>query len=394
MKILLIDVNCKSSSTGNIVYDLYTAINDNMDEAAICYGRGPVLQGKNIFKFGLDYETRFHAIMARITGLNGYFSPISTIRLINFIKEFKPDVVHIHELHAYFVNLKPLLQFLKKQKIKIVWTFHCEYMYTGKCGYTYDCNKYISECGHCPAKKTYPKSLVFDCTRKMFNDKKNLLADMNFTIVTPSRWLSEKVQKSFLKERKIEVVHNGVDTDVFYPRSVNREKYQIESDRLVVLSVSSEILTNPRRGGQWVLKLAEIMPETLFILVGVTDVNIPHPNNVRLVLRTKNQDELAEYYSLADVHLLCSELETYSMPCAESICCGTPVVGFKCGAPETVFNNKLSSFVNQGDIEMLKQKIIWAKDLKKRCESEFEKERNKLSIATMYNEYMKFYVEK
>lgn len=172
-RILLIDVNCKNSSTGKIVYDLYQNLRNDGREAAVCYGRGEKIEEENIFKFGLDWETNIHALCARITGYNGCYSYISTWRLIRFIDEFKPDVIHIHELHAYFVNIRPLLSYIKKKNIKVVWTFHCEYMYTGKCGHAYECTKYQKECGNCPNPKGYPKSLFFDRTREMFQMKKS-----------------------------------------------------------------------------------------------------------------------------------------------------------------------------------------------------------------------------
>ena len=109
MRVLLIDVNCKNSSTGKIVYDLYQGLVANGHDAAVCYGRGPLIEEDNIYKFGLDWETNIHAGLARITGLNGCFSPFSTKRLIAFMEKFKPDVVHIHELHAYFVNIAPVI---------------------------------------------------------------------------------------------------------------------------------------------------------------------------------------------------------------------------------------------------------------------------------------------
>jgi glycosyltransferase involved in cell wall biosynthesis len=173
-KILLIDVNCKNSSTGKIVYDLFQYLNAKGRNAEVCYGRGPSIKEKGIYKFGLDFETFFHAAFARITGYNGYFSPLSTIRLIKYIKKFKPDIIHIHELHAYFINIKQLFNFIKKNHIKVITTLHCEYMYTGKCGHAYDCIKYRSCCGKCPALHEYPKSLFFDKTKQMFLMKKNL----------------------------------------------------------------------------------------------------------------------------------------------------------------------------------------------------------------------------
>lgn len=270
-KILLIDVNCKQSSTGKIVYDLYQNIRADGRESAICYGRGPLVNGENIFKFGLDWETKIHAGLARITGYNGCFSPISTKRLIKFIDEFKPDIIHIHELHAYFVNIKPLVRYLKTSGIPVVWTFHCEYMYTGKCGYAYECSRFMENCGNCPAVKDYPKSLWFDNTRRMHAMKKKLLADWDFTIVTPSKWLADRVRKSFLKDKRIQIIHNGIDTDIFKPVDTSnlRRELGIPDGNKVILAVAPGIMSE-RKGGKWVLKLAEMLnnENTTFILVG------------------------------------------------------------------------------------------------------------------------------
>lgn len=270
-RVLLIDVNCKNSSTGKIVYDLYQNIRAVGREAAICYGRGPFIKEENIFKFGIDFETKIHAGLARLTGYNGCFSPISTKRLIEYIDTYQPDLIHIHELHAYFVNIKELIEHIKKKHIPVVWTFHCEYMYTGKCGHAYDCTKFQQGCGGCPAVKDYPKSIFFDKTKQMFAMKKKLLSDWDFTIVTPSRWLSERVRLSFLKDKRIRVIHNGIDTNVFKPVSATdlRKKLGIPDRNNVVLALAPNILSE-QKGGKWVLKLAEEMTnvENTFVLVG------------------------------------------------------------------------------------------------------------------------------
>lgn len=270
-KILLIDVNCKGSSTGKIVYDLYQNIREDGRKSAICYGRGSLVEGEDIFKFGIDMETKIHAGLARLTGYNGCFSPISTKRLIKFIDKYKPDLIHIHELHAYFVNIKELIKHIKKKNIPVVWTFHCEYMYTGKCGYAYDCLNFQDSCGNCPAVKDYPKSLIFDKTRQMLSMKKALLSDWNLSIVTPSEWLADRVRMSFLKDKRIVVIHNGIDTDIFKPvdSSDLRRELGIPNENKVVLAVAPDIMSD-RKGGKWVLKLAERMKDekTTFVLVG------------------------------------------------------------------------------------------------------------------------------
>ena len=175
------------------------------------------------------------------------------------------------ELHAYFVNIKPLLEYIKKRKIKVVWTFHCEYMYTGKCGYTYDCKKYMSGCDNCPAIKEYPKSILFDKTKQMYLIKKKLLEDMDVEIITPSKWLADRVKLSFLKDKKIRVIHNGIDINIFHPMNVDDLKKQlnISPKDKVVIAIAPDIMIE-RKGGKQVLKLAKSMIDqsVVFVLVG------------------------------------------------------------------------------------------------------------------------------
>lgn len=360
MRVLLIDVNCKNSSTGKIVYDLYNEINKREGwEAAICYGRGAEIQEPNIYKFSTNIEIYFHTFLTRVTGLTGCFSPLATLNLIRYIKKFKPDVIHIHELHGYFVNINSLIKFIKENNIKTIWTFHCEFMYTGKCGYAYECEKWKDVCKNCPDIKRYPKSLFFDFTYKMFLDKKKIFENFNnLIIVTPSQWLRNRVKESFLKDFKVEVIHNGIDTEIFRPQPYEDllKKHNIY-EKKIILSVAPDIMSE-RKGGKWVVKLASKFQneDCVFILIGVKDLSENFPKNVIALGRTENQVELAKYYSMADLFLICSEKETFSMTCAEAISCGIPVIGFKSGAPETVFTESI--FVDYGDIKTLKNKVI------------------------------------
>ncbi len=339
MKILLIDVNCKYSSTGKIVYDLYNRLNADGHEARIAYGRGDVIDELGIYKFGIDMETKKHALLARLTGKNGCYSPKSTARLIEYIKEFKPDIIHIHELHAYFVNITELLTFLKKEQIPIVWTFHCEYMYTGKCGFAYECENYKSGCGNCPYLRQYVSSLFIDQSAKLLAEKKKAMDGLNIkSIVTPSKWLADKTKETYLYKYDIQVIHNGIDTDgIFYPRPTDaalRAEYGINADDRLILAVAPNIM-DVRKGGQMVIDLAETMPDTQFVLVGADETK-RYSDNVQLIARTKNQDELARWYSEADLFIICSKAENFPTTCIEALCCGTAVVGLdECGTKET-----------------------------------------------------------
>lgn len=396
MKVLLIDVNCKGSSTGKIVYDLYTSLRSDGHDVGVCYGRGNIVNEENIFKFGLDWETKLHGFLARLTGLNGYFSYFSTKRLLNFIEEFNPDVVHIHELHAYFVNFRPLLKYLKSKGIKVVWTFHCEYMYTGKCGHANECENWKQSCGNCPAVKGYPKSLYFDFTKKMFKDKKELLCNMDFTVVTPSKWLADRVKSSFLCNKKITIIHNGIETNtIFYPRAkadvdLLKRKYNFTNKR-IILSVAPNIMSDSK-GGKTVLGISKCFADEniQFVLVGA-DENKNVGDNVTLIKRTANQDELALWYSAADLFLICSKKETFSMTCAEAMCCGTLIAGLNSGAPETIFSQPYAMFCSPDKIENLKGLI------RKQLDSNFDKQviakigKELYSKENMYKNYLELY---
>ena len=363
MKVLLIDVNCKNSSTGKIVYDLYQNINTNGNEAAVCYGRGDKINEKGIFKFGIDMETLAHALMTRITGYTGCYSFFSSIRLKNFIKKFKPDIVHIHEMHAYFLNIKPLLSYLRKKEIKTVFTMHCDFMFTGKCGCAYECEKWKDGCGKCPRIKEYPKSLFFDRTAEMYKAKKKLFIGWkDIEIVFPSKWLLNRAEQSFFKENIFHVIHNGIDENIFYPRESAslRKKLGLTQDEKIVLALAPNLMSE-NKGGKIVLDLAKTLigEKIKFILIGVDDgLNVDAPN-VIVHGKINDKDLLAQYYSLADVFLICSKQETFPTTCLEAQCCGTRIVGFDVGGTkETAIENMGNMFVPYGDVTQLKQALL------------------------------------
>ncbi|MCJ8168341.1 glycosyltransferase [Atopomonas sediminilitoris] len=361
MKVLLVDVNFKNSSTGKIVKDLADMLVGHGHEALVCYGRGPEDQSTIAIRISSLWEVCVHAILTRLTGLTGFFSYFATRRLIKTIELFSPDVVHLHELHGYYLNIGQVVRFLKKRSIPVVWTFHCEFMYTGKCGYAYECDRWKTECHSCPQLNAYPSSLFFDFTRYMFNDKKSMFYGFDLLhVVTPSSWLLDRVELSFLSSTKKSVVYNGIDLDtVFYPRDGELLRQQKGyGGKKVVLSIAPNIF-DPRKGGIWVLELAKrFSDEFIFILVGVTnEVSIELPANVIAIGQTRNQHELADYYSMADLFLLTSEKETFSLVTVESLACGTPVVGFDAGAPTEVAPSGYGRFVNYSDLDALEKLV-------------------------------------
>lgn len=400
MRILLVDVNCRRGSTGKIVYDLYSNLTQAGHDAAICYGRGPLVTGTNIVKFGNDIETYAHAVLTRVTGLTGVFSPLSTRRLLSFTESFNPDIVHIHELHAYFVNIAPVINYLKRKKIRTVWTFHCEFMYTGKCGYAYVCEQWKSRCHQCPQLSEYPKSLFFDFTGKQFMEKKRLLEDFdNLQIVTPSKWLADRVKQSFLSKHSVEVIRNGIDTqNVFFPRPYEhlRKKHAL-GDEKIVLAVAPGLMQE-RKGGRWVLELASRFSDKKnmkFILVGVDGAIGDHGSNVIALGRTSNQVELAEYYSMADAFVICSNMENFPTTCIEALSCGTPVIGFDSGGTRETAPPGYGIFVPYGNLDQLESAVLSMlsgqtpmesrEEIRRFAEQEYSRERMFQQYLDLYN---------
>lgn len=396
MRILLIDVNFQSGSTGKIAACLYDMGVAEGHEMAACYGRGPVVEGRNILKFGLDWETYLHAGLTRLTGLTGCWSFFSTHRLLRFMDAFRPDVIHLHEPHAYFVNLGPLFRYIRDRNIPLVYTFHCEFAYTGKCGHAYECERWKSGCGCCPRLRDYPKTLFLDFTAQMFRQKRELLTNLSRLVITaPSQWLADRAKQSFLSGRDIRVVRNGVDTEnIFHPRdpAFLRERHSL-TDEKVILAVAPYLMEK-QKGGRWVLKLAEAMvgENIRFILIGVDDLSEVFPPNVTALGRTENQEELAAYYSLADCFVICSEKENFPTTCLEAFCCGAPVAGFRAGGTAETVPPPYGRFCEYGNVEQLADLV--KKQLAGGRTAEIsEKGRALYSSRRMYKDYQKIYQE-
>lgn len=392
MKILIIDVNCKNSSTGQIVYNMYKYYNSTNNTASVCYGRGKKVKEKNIFKFGLDIETYIHALLTRITGYTGCFSYVSTQRLIRYIKKFKPDIVHIHEMHAYFLNITQLLSYLSDNNIPVIHTLHCEFSYTGKCGHSKECNKWKTTCYKCPHLKDYPSSLFFDQTEKMFNNKRKAFLTMKkIAYVTPSKWLFLRTKESFLKKQDIRLIHNSIDTSIFhgYEKNSVREELQLPINQRIILSLRPNLMSE-NKGGQYVLELAKQMKDILFILIGTGSIKY-YKDNVMCLGNIYDKETLAKYYSGADAFLICSKNENFPTTCIEAICCGTPVVGFDAGGAKEVTLERFGNFVCYGDIEALRKEIIKIVYHHNNTNDDYEVAREHYSIERMCKEYLELY---
>lgn len=401
MKILQVNCVYKKGSTGKITYDIHSELLKQGIESVVCYGRGEKINEPHVYKTCGEVYSKINHLLSEFTGVmySGCF--FSTNKLIKIIKKEKPDVVHLQCINGYFVNIYRLVSWLKKHDIKTVLTLHAEFMYTANCGHALDCDKWQTGCGHCPRLKQETKSFFIDGTHKSWMKMKKAFDGFNDNLVVTSvsPWLMERAKLSpILNDKKHEVVLNGVNTDVFhfYDTAELRSQMGLNGVKVIFHATPSfDDNIKSLKGGYYVLKLAEKMLDenVKFVVAGDHPDGLKVPPNVILLGKVSDQELLAKYYSMADVTLLTSKKETFSMVTAESLCCGTPVVGFKAGAPEQIAIPEYSSFVDFGDLESLHE------EMKKFLAESFLKidialtSNCKYAKQTMTENYLKIYEE-
>ena len=339
MKILQINVTANWGSTGRIAEDIgQLAISKGWD-SHIAYGRYVNESKSQLFRIGMKTDIYMHLLQTRLFDRHGLASKQATRQLIAYIKKIRPNVIHLHNIHGYFLNYPILFDYLSQADTPVVWTLHDCWTFTGHCAH-YDyakCGRWKAECHDCPQKKSYPISLLVDRSRQNFKDKKHWFTSLrNLTLVPVSKWLEGEVRQSFLKELPIETIHNGVDLEVFKPSSMQKEVFGL-SDKFVILGVAS--VWNSRKGLADFILLRERLPDNyVIVLVGVSEKQIKQlPSGIIGIPRTNTIQELADYYSMADVYVNTSVEETLGMTTIESLACGTPAIVYDATAcPETV----------------------------------------------------------
>ncbi len=364
MKILQINCVYKQGSTGKIVRDIVSVLSGSGYACVVCYGRGQREKSPGVYKTSYEVTAKINAFKSRITGLqyNGAF--LSTNKLLHIIKKEKPDIVHLHCINGFFVNIYRLLKFLKKNKIQTVLTLHAEFMYTGSCGHSITCNKWAASdgCRDCPQLHAATYSWIFDRTHTAWLKMKKAFQDYdNLVIVSVSPWLMERAKQSVILSGKVhKTVLNGIDTAIFKPCCFSqlKERLSLTNER-ILLHVTPDF-TSDMKGGKYIRELADRLKgkNIILLVIGNTDQRLKLPSNIIDIGRISKPEELAVYYSMADLTILTSRRETYSMVCAESLSCGTPVVGFQAGAPEQIALPEYSKFVTYADMQALLETVL------------------------------------
>ena len=333
MKVLQINSVCGIRSTGRICTDISVVLCQTGDECRIVYGREmvPEIFQKYAHRVGNDFSVKIDAIKTRLLDNAGFNSKKATKELIAWIEDYNPDIIHLHNIHGYYINIEILFEYLKIANKPVIWTLHDCWAFTGHCSHfsLIDCNKWKTMCQNCPQTKNYPSSLFFDNSEKNFKKKKQLFTSLdNMTLVTPSEWLAGKVRESFLGKYDVISIPNGIDLEIFKPTKSNfREKYGFENKK-IILGVST--FWDESKGIKDFVELSKILPSDYqIVLVGISEEEVRAkglPQNIFCMSRTNSVKELSEIYTAADVFVNPSRQETMGLVTVEAMACGTPVV--------------------------------------------------------------------
>ena len=392
MKILQINSVCGIRSTGRICTDLADVLERNGHECKIAYGREMVSERFKEYavRIGSDLDVKFHALQSRIFDNAGFGSRLATEKFIEWAKEYDPDVIHLHNIHGYYINIEVLFNYLAEANKPIVWTLHDCWTFTGHCAhYSYvKCDKWKTGCHNCPQKKTYPSSFLLDASRKNWLKKRDLFTSVkNMKLVTPSKWLASQVVQSFLSKYPVMAIPNGIDLDVFKPTSSDfREKNGLVGKK-IILGVASA--WGPKKGLFDFVELSKQLDDDYkIVLVGLTEQQKKDlPSNILKITRTNDIHELAEIYTAADVFLNPSREETMGLTTVEAMACGTPVVVSNCTAVPEVVNLECGTILESLSPENIKKGIKETLLKRKPCLFDVEK----FEKRKRYTEYIDLY---
>lgn len=358
-KLLQINVTANSGSHGRIAEDLGKSAINNGWKSYIAYGRWFTESQSELIHIGNKLDQGLHGLETRLLDRHGLASVIATKNFIREIERIKPDIIHLHNIHGYYLNYPLLFDFLRISNIPVVWTLHDCWSFTGHCSHFVfnNCMKWKTGCFNCIEKKSYPGSFFIDRSKKNYEDKKKAFTSLSSLVIVPvSSWLESVLHESFLKDSHIKCIHNGIDTSVFKP--LEEMSFSQKSNTYNILGVASK--WSERKGLKDFIKLRETLPLNYRItLVGLNPRQIKSlPSNIEGINRTENTQDLIKLYNEANVFINPTWEDTFPTTNMEALACGTPVITYNTGgSPESIIDST-GLVVPLGDINALKEGII------------------------------------
>ena len=359
--LLQINSVANSGGTGHIAEDIGRLAIENGWESYIAYGRKALPSKSHLIRIGNKFDILWHVFVTRFFDLHGLASINATKKFIKQIEQIKPDIIQLHNIHGYYLNYKVLFKYLAKYGKPVVWTMHDCWAITGHCAYySYEnCTKWNdgTTCKRCKHKKSYPQNIFFSASYYNFIQKEksfNILDEPQLTIVTPSKWLSDEIAKSYLGHYRRVVINNGIDLDIFKPV----EKVVLDNKK-VILGVAS--VWDERKGLSDFIKLSYLLnADEEIILVGLSEKQkdfLPIDKNIRGISRTESQKELAQLYTEAIVFVNPTYEDNFPTTNLEALACGTPVITYRTGGSIESVDKKTGFVVQQSDIQGLRESI-------------------------------------
>lgn len=394
MRILIINTVYAVGSTGKLVKQIAEAIEQSGSECRVAhrYNEKDVTYPSYVVSISSWWDCHIHNRLSRLFMLRGFFSRWKTKRFLKEVDAFKPDVIHLHNIHGNFIHLPLLFRYLKKHRSKVVWTFHDCWPLTGNCK-NFDmvgCDKWKSGCGHCPQKG----EALLDLSAFVYRHKQNMLQGLyDVTVVTPSRWLADLVRQSPLGVYPIRVIRNGIDRGVFSPKSSDVKAAYGITGKKMVLGVA--FAWTERKGLDVFLTLAERLPKDYcLVLVGTDDaVDRQLPPSVISIHKTNDQQELAALYTAADVFVNPTREDNYPTVNMEALACGTPVVTFKTGGSSEMIDDTCGCAVARENVETLLQEIVAACEGQKYTKEACLEKAKQFDGQQRVQEYIQLYEE-
>ena len=393
-KLLIINVTCNQGSTGKISEQIGALMKSAGWDVYLAHGARRVNpSGLNTFQFSSVKDEYLHFVKSLFFDSDGLGSIVATKRLVNYIKDIKPDIIQLHNLHGYYINYKVLFGYLNKTQIPVVMTLHDCWSFTGHCVHPIiaNCNKWKTECNHCPLKNKYPKKTIgLDRSKRNLLLKQRYIASYkNLHIVAVSNWLSSWLKQSIFRAKPIKIIHNGIDLNTFKPcERTNSNKYR-------VLGVSNVWLND--KGLLDIFKLRALLPLEKYqiTLVGLSQEQVKKlPEGIVGITRTSNQQELAKLYSDADVLVNPTYADTFPTVNLEALACGTPVVTYRTGGSPEALTPETGIVVERGDVKEMADAIMTTLTKTKetidacrqRAVSNYDKDVCFLEYAKLYSE--------
>lgn len=364
MKILFVNTTYGVGSTGKLMRSFLNYANEQGHEVAAVFADGNLDAFVKAIKVKDNISRKATILLERLTGLTGWFSPWSTKRAVHFLDEYKPDIIYLGNLHGYYINIYDWYKEISKRNIPCVQIMWDEFPMTGSCAFTFECEKYKSICSKCQYRNEYPISYLFDQSKYLQKKKSSSYSDNNVVFVSVPYTVSKARDSYLLKNKKLIALDEAIDQkNIFYPKNVQllRKSLKLTKDSLIILNVC--VYPSERKGGKYYLELARKCLEykdIVFIHVGFNGNKDDCPSNYIPIGFVSNQDELADYYSLADLFVCTSLAETQPNTCLEALSCGTPICGFDISGVPTCAEEPYGRFVEVGNTDLLKDIVVKA----------------------------------